>query len=171
MTGPRGLILISILLPMIGAAHAQDRQIDDRPIGFLTPSQNIACQFFTDNGQGVLRCDIMNMESRPRRPADCELDWGQAFEMSAKGAASRICAGDTVMDPSLPVLAYGEVWQRGGFTCRSEQTGLTLQCDAAGVFASAGEAGVVLRHAPLAFHRWNSLDHDRGRMGPERRAC
>ncbi len=29
------------------------------------------------------------------------------------------------MDPSLPLLAYGEVWQRGGFTCRSEQTGLT----------------------------------------------
>jgi hypothetical protein len=29
------------------------------------------------------------------------------------------------MDPSLPVLAYGEVWQRAGFTCRSEQTGLT----------------------------------------------
>ncbi|MEY9126439.1 DUF6636 domain-containing protein [Bradyrhizobium yuanmingense] len=120
MTGPRGLILIAILLPMIGAAQAQDR-----PIGFLTPSKNIACQFFTDNGQGVLRCDILNMDARPRRPADCELDWGHAFEMSAKGAAGRICAGDTVMDPSLPVLAYGEVWQRGGFTCRSEQTGLT----------------------------------------------
>ncbi|WP_375306980.1 DUF6636 domain-containing protein [Bradyrhizobium sp. A11] len=120
MTGPRGLILISILLPMIAAAQAQDR-----PIGFLTPSKNIACQFFTDNGQGVLRCDIMNMESRPGRPADCDLDWGHAFEMSAKGAAGRICAGDTVMDPSLPVLAYGEVWQRAGFTCRSEQTGLT----------------------------------------------
>jgi hypothetical protein len=120
MTGPRGLILISILLAMIGAAHAQDR-----PIGFLTPSKNIACQFFTDNGQGVLRCDIMNMDARPRRPADCELDYGHAFEMSAKGAASRICAGDTVMDQSLQVLAYGEVWQRAGFTCRSEQTGLT----------------------------------------------
>ncbi|MCA1478231.1 MULTISPECIES: DUF6636 domain-containing protein [Bradyrhizobium] len=120
MTRPRGLVLMAILLPMIGAAQAQDR-----PIGFLTPSKNIACQFFTDNGQGVLRCDIMNMDVRPRRPADCELDWGHAFEMSAKGAASRICAGDTVMDPSLPVLAYGEVWQRGGFMCRSEQTGLT----------------------------------------------
>ncbi|WP_440642506.1 hypothetical protein ACSHT2_16665 [Bradyrhizobium sp. PUT101] len=70
--GSRGLILISILLPMIGAAQAQDRQIDDRPIGFLTPSKNIACQFFSDNGQGVLRCDIMNMDARPRRPADCE---------------------------------------------------------------------------------------------------
>jgi len=120
MTASHGLILISILLPMIGTAHAQDR-----PIGFLTPSKNIACQFFTDNGQGLLRCDIMNLESRPRRPADCELDYGHAFEMSAKGTAGRICAGDTVMDASLPVLAYGEVWQRGGFTCRSEQTGLT----------------------------------------------
>ncbi|MBB4366089.1 hypothetical protein GGD65_007158 [Bradyrhizobium sp. CIR18] len=120
MTRPRALILISILLPMAGVAYAQDR-----PIGFLTPSKNIACQFFTDNGQGVLRCDLMNIESRPHRPADCELDYGHAFEMSAKGAAGRICAGDTVMDASLPVLAYGEAWQRGGFTCRSEQTGLT----------------------------------------------
>ncbi|WP_225126438.1 DUF6636 domain-containing protein [Bradyrhizobium sp. IC3123] len=117
MTRPRGLVLMAILLPMIGAAHAQDR-----PIGFLTPSKNIACQFFTDNGQGVLRCDIMNMDVRPRRPADCELDWGHAFEMSAKGAASRICAGDTVMDPSLPVLAYGEVWQRGGLSRLSKST-------------------------------------------------
>ncbi|WP_245477688.1 hypothetical protein [Bradyrhizobium guangxiense] len=69
MTGPRGLILMAILLPMIGAAHAQER-----PIGFLTPSKNIACQFFTDNGQGVLRCDIMSMDAPPRRPPDCELD-------------------------------------------------------------------------------------------------
>ena len=108
------------LLATASLASAQDR-----PIGFFTPSKNIACQFFTDNGQGVLRCDIMNIDTRPRRPADCELEWGNAFEMSAKGAAGRICAGDTVMDPSLPVLAYGEVWQRAGFTCRSEQTGLT----------------------------------------------
>ncbi|MCW1994228.1 hypothetical protein ABIE85_007537 [Bradyrhizobium diazoefficiens] len=73
----------------------------------------------------MLRCDILNMETRPRRPADCDLDYGHAFEMSAKGNAERICAGDTVMDPSLPVLAYGEVWRRAGFTCRSEQAGLT----------------------------------------------
>ena len=108
------------LLAAAGLARAQDR-----PIGFQTPSKNIACQFFTDNGQGTLRCDIMNMETRPLRPADCDLDYGHAFEMSAKGNAERICAGDTVMDPSLPVLAYGEVWQRAGFTCRSEQRGLT----------------------------------------------
>ena len=65
------------------------------------------------------------METKPRRPADCELDYGGAFEMNAEGPAARICYGDTVMDKSLPVLAYGEVWQRGGFTCKSEQTGIT----------------------------------------------
>lgn len=74
-----------VLLATAGFAQAQDR-----PIGFLTPSKNIACQVFTDNSQGVLRCDIMNMDARPRRPADCELDWGHAFEVSAKGAAGRI---------------------------------------------------------------------------------
>ncbi|RXT35059.1 DUF6636 domain-containing protein [Bradyrhizobium betae] len=121
MIGPRAVVPMSILLVLIaGLAHAQDC-----PIGFQTPSKNIACQFFTDNSHGMLRCDIMDMEARPRRPADCELDYGHAFEMSAKGSAGRICAGDTVMDASLPVLAYGEVWQRAGFTCRSEQTGLT----------------------------------------------
>ncbi|MBR0719884.1 DUF6636 domain-containing protein [Bradyrhizobium liaoningense] len=125
MTGLRALILTSILLALIGGGVSAQ----DRPIGFLTPSKNIVCQFFAGNGQGndqaVLRCDIMNMETRPRRPADCELDYGHAFEMTAKGTAARICAGDTVMDPALPVLAYGEIWQRAGFTCRSEQTGLT----------------------------------------------
>jgi hypothetical protein len=30
-----------------------------------------------------------------------------------------------MIDQRLPVLAYGEVWQRGGFTCKSEQTGVT----------------------------------------------
>ncbi|WP_035963334.1 DUF6636 domain-containing protein [Bradyrhizobium sp. URHA0013] len=126
MIGYRGLILTSILLTSILLALAgHGARAQDRPIGFQTPSKNIACQFFTDNGQSVLRCDIMNLETRPRRPADCELEWGNAFEMSAKGAAGRICAGDTIIDPSLPMLAYGEVWQRAGFTCRSEPTGLT----------------------------------------------
>jgi hypothetical protein len=95
------------------------------PAGFQSPSKNIACQYFDHDKQNVLRCDIAAMETKPRRPADCELDYGGAFEMSAKGPAARICHGDTVMDKALPVLGYGEAWQRGGFTCRSEQTGVT----------------------------------------------
>ena len=73
------------------------------------------------------------METKPRRPADCDLDYGGAFEMNAKGPAARICHGDTVMDRSLPVLGYGEVWQRGGFTCKSEQAGLHASTPTGGV--------------------------------------
>jgi hypothetical protein len=95
------------------------------PAGFQSPSKNIACQYFDYDKQNTLRCDISAMETKPRRPADCDLDYGGAFEMNAKGSAVRLCHGDTVMDNSLPVLGYGEVWQRGGFTCKSEQAGIT----------------------------------------------
>ena len=112
--------LALFLLTLTATLHAQPA-----PTGFQSPSKNIACQFFDYNKQNVLRCDIGAMETKPRRPADCDLDYGGAFEMNAKGPAARICHGDTVMDKALPVLGYGEVWQLGGFTCRSEQTGVT----------------------------------------------
>ncbi|MEH2550294.1 hypothetical protein V1283_006939 [Bradyrhizobium sp. AZCC 2262] len=115
---PALLILITLL--MTTAAYAQSS-----PTGFQSPSKNITCQYFDYDKQNTLRCDISVMETKPRRPADCDLDYGGAFEMNAKGPAARICHGDTVMDNSLPVLGYGEVWQRGGFTCKSEQTGIT----------------------------------------------
>jgi len=116
---PRALLTLSVLT-LAASAHAQTA-----PAGFQPPSKNIACQYFDYDRQNILRCDIAAMETKPRRPADCELDYGGAFEMNAKGTAARICHGDTVMDKSLPVLDYGELWQRGGFTCKSEQTGIT----------------------------------------------
>ena len=63
------------------------------PSGFQSPSKNIACQYFDYDKQNTLRCDIAAMETKPRRPADCELDYGGAFEMNAKGPAARICHG------------------------------------------------------------------------------
>ncbi len=116
----RQLLLALSFLTLAAPANAQYV-----PVGFQSPSKNIHCQFSADNKQNALRCDLAAMETKPRRPADCELDYGSAFSMNAKGLAERICHGDTVMDPRLPVLGYGEVWQRGGFTCTSEQTGLT----------------------------------------------
>ncbi|MFB9267532.1 DUF6636 domain-containing protein [Bradyrhizobium erythrophlei] len=116
----RLLIILLALLPLAASAEAQSG-----PTGFQSPSKNIACQVFTGDKQTMLRCDISAMAKEPRRRADCDLAWGDAFEMAANGTAAPICHGDTVMDPALPVLAYGETWQRGGFTCRSEQTGVT----------------------------------------------
>ena len=52
----------------------------------FVPSKNIACQYFDYDKQNVLRCDIRAVETT-RRPADCDLDWGKAFEMKAKGHA------------------------------------------------------------------------------------
>jgi hypothetical protein len=114
------LTLVTLcFLTFPGIAHAQSAAA-----GFQSPSKNIACQYFDYDKQNILRCDISAMDTKPRRPADCELDYGGAFEMNAKGPAARICHGDTVMDKALPVLGYGEVWRRGGFTCKSEPTGV-----------------------------------------------
>jgi hypothetical protein len=114
-----GLVALS-LLTVAATSRAQNG-----PVGFQSPSNNIACQYFDYDKQNTLRCDIMEATVTARRPADCDLEWGKAFEMRSKGAAERICYGDTVIDKSLPALAYGDVWQRGGFTCRSEQSGIT----------------------------------------------
>jgi hypothetical protein len=50
---------------------------------------------------------------------------GPRLRTGVEGSGTRVCYGDTVLDKTLPVLAYGEVWQRGGFICKSEQTGIT----------------------------------------------
>ena len=97
------------------------------PIGFQSPSHNIFCQLLEDDAQATLRCDIMEATVTAPRPRDCDLEYGKGFEISnARGRpGERICFGDTMADRSLPVLAYGAVWQRRGFTCTSEQTGVT----------------------------------------------
>jgi len=114
----RYLPLCLLALSLATSANAQERFI-----GFVTPSKNISCQL--DTKESVLRCDVVNIDVYPPRPADCDLSYGHAFEMGAKDRARHICAGDTTMDPSFPVLAYGEIWQRANFKCRLEQTGLT----------------------------------------------
>jgi hypothetical protein len=116
------LTFFAVVFSLIAFAttiHAQE------PTGFQSPSKNIACLVFPDGKQNSMRCDISAMDTKPKRPADCDLEYGQAFMMSSKGTAERICYGDVLTDKPLPLLAYGDVWQRGGFTCKAEQTGVT----------------------------------------------
>lgn len=93
------------------------------PRGFKSPSNNIHCQYF----DGELRCDIAQVSSAiPPKPRDCELDWGQAFAVTANSrSGQRLCHGDTALDDSLPTLPYGSSWRQGGITCTSEQSGVT----------------------------------------------
>ena len=86
------------------------------------PSKNIGCGYLTGLGPAELRCDIRS-GLRPTPRGTCELDW-TGISM-ARGAARATCAGDTVFGPGAPVLAYGSVWKRGGFTCLASRSGLS----------------------------------------------
>ncbi len=94
---------------------------------FRAPSGNIHCLLFAGDGDWWgARCDILEASlSYPFPPADCDLDWGHAFEVPSQGMAGPVCAGDTVADPSSFVLGYGASVSLGGVVCTSAQTGMT----------------------------------------------
>lgn len=107
--------LMLLILTFAGWASAQ------APQGFKTPSGNIYCLSYNNE----LRCDLLSTTTpKPPRPKDCDLDWGNAFTMTVKGKAARICHGDSAMDPSYPVLQYGKTWKKGGYSCTSLTSGL-----------------------------------------------
>ncbi|MGF1673385.1 MAG: DUF6636 domain-containing protein [Rivularia sp. (in: cyanobacteria)] len=93
---------------------------------FKTPTGNIHCGSYDINNQKFLRCDIVkNLAKIPKQPKDCNLDWGNALIMDTIGKASRLCHGDTAINPTNPVLGYGKIWKKNGFICISKTTGLT----------------------------------------------
>lgn len=133
------LLALSCLIAVTASARAEfpgERGEFGDPVttnelgGFQTPSKNIACKAYTDvyrNGtETILRCNVAETANpRPPKPRDCDLNWGNDFEITDKSTPELDCYLETVTDPALPVLAYGDVWQQGGFTCRSEPTGVT----------------------------------------------
>jgi hypothetical protein len=95
--------------------------------GFHTPSKNIYCAYNPPFGRSgaTIRCDIFSgLRPEPRR--GCELDW-TGLSLSPTGRGQPVCAGDTVADRRLRVLAYGSKWRHRGFTCASRRTGLTCR--------------------------------------------
>jgi hypothetical protein len=92
-------------------------------VTFQTPSKNINCGF--SDRPNYLRCDIQSgLKPLPRRPANCDVDFGGAVGMTTTGRGEALCVGDTVRDPRARVLQYGSTWRRAGFTCVSLRTGL-----------------------------------------------
>jgi hypothetical protein len=94
--------------------------------GFRTPSGNIGCIYATGFGKGPsLRCDIRSgLRPKPARPKNCDLDWGDSYNMGATGRVFVTCHGDTAIDPRSRVLRYGATWKKSGFVCTSKRTGL-----------------------------------------------
>jgi hypothetical protein len=90
---------------------------------FRSPSGNIGCILIG----GAARCDIEKREWTASRPAGCpeELDFGQGLQVGKSGPGTVVCAGDTTLDPSAPVLAYGTGASAGPFICVSRSRGIT----------------------------------------------
>ena len=97
-------------------------------IYFHSPSDNIHCMMMTGEFAGV-RCDMLDLtQSFPKRPLDCDLDWGDAFEVGPNDRQGHVvCHGDTVISPDSMELGYGASASLGEFRCTSEQTGMTCQ--------------------------------------------
>ena len=111
-------VLIGLIL---GApALAQDY------LGFQSPTGNIHCGIYSDEGSSFARCDLIALTpSYTDPPEDCEFDWGQSFAVEGKGKGYLACVSDTVIDPGNPVLPYGEAVSLGGIACVSAETGMT----------------------------------------------
>ena len=89
---------------------------------FQTPSHHIGCLYSTS--PSALRCDVRDPADPPQRPKSCALDYGTAFGLSTSKRATRLCVGDTVLDPRAKVLAYDKTRHFGPFTCTARTTGL-----------------------------------------------
>lgn len=82
---------------------------------------------------GEARCDIKSRSwSPPPRPASCPLDYGQGLSVSTRGHGHFVCAGDTTLNPSGPVLPYGSDSRIGNLTCASRTAGMTCRSAASG---------------------------------------
>jgi hypothetical protein len=100
----------------------------DTPSFFITPSKNIGCSMTTSGA----RCDIGDRSwSAPPKPASCKLDYGNGVSVSASGATVS-CAGDTVLNVTTNVLAYGHGISNGQVECVSQSTGVRCEYLATG---------------------------------------
>jgi hypothetical protein len=90
---------------------------------FQSPSGNIGCVLIA----GEARCDAAKHSWAAPRPADCPdgSDAGQGLQVGASGAAGVVCAGDTTLSTSAPVLEYGTAAALDGTVCASRRAGVT----------------------------------------------
>lgn len=96
---------------------------------FQTPSENIGCAA----SKVSLRCDVTEHDWEAPPPAEpCSLDYGNGIAVGEQGVAQFTCAGDTVLDPSAPVLGYGDYVELYGYRCASAESGLTCEHEQTG---------------------------------------
>ena len=95
-----------------------------------TPTGNIRCVYAarTDpRNSGGLFCTIRHADYAARLQAGCAgLDW-HGWVVSGYAVPQPDCSGGALWfgAPRYVTLAYGRVWRRSGYVCRSARAGLT----------------------------------------------
>jgi hypothetical protein len=121
----RGLLLMLavavVLATAASTASASPSAKYPKFFPFQSPSGNIGCYIYK---KGV-RCDIREHTwPTPPKPANCDVDYGQGVGLGEHGRADYVCAGDTALDPSSPVLGYGDRISKGNIRCASKTKGM-----------------------------------------------
>jgi hypothetical protein len=115
----------------------------DTLTAFHTPSKNIYCMASESEDANFMDCEILAMTRQAPlmpRPDDCDLEWGNRFQVGEANDAYLGCTGDTLRDDTGQTLAYGASFQSGGITCTSSEKGLECRNgDGHGFFLSKGK--------------------------------
>lgn len=98
---------------------------------FTTPSKNIQCIYYPEfvDGKPWLECLVLEFDGKkPKKPADCDLDWSPQASLGRTGKAEIFaCRGDTSLQQFPLVLKYGAAWKRGPYVCLVAQSGVTCR--------------------------------------------
>ena len=133
--GAEGAGSTASAVPSAGSAGSSDSEVQvidgetDHRFGtgsaqFVTPSRNIACRMST----GDVRCDVVQRTWEvPPPPADCAQSYGTGAILVGSGKGQLSCVGDTVADPSLSVLDYGQGVRFGDMVCVSKESGMRCE--------------------------------------------
>lgn len=92
MVAAVGVAVLALSVSTATPADAARRVVTvSSQAGFTTPDGSVTCQFW----DGSVRCDVADRRfASPRRPASCDLDWGDSLYLSRKAGFG--CIGDSI---------------------------------------------------------------------------
>jgi hypothetical protein len=116
------VLMVAGLLALASPDRPSAEQEPPAPVQFRSLSGNLACMVTFGNPQ-VIRCDAKTIHYQPFPPAvECnQPSWGHTIVLTAGGAAEFVCAAESLIDESLPVIAYGTSRVEGPFACDSDK--------------------------------------------------
>jgi hypothetical protein len=91
---------------------------------FQSPAKNIHCLYLSTSGAptvstATVRCDVDFPTRFTRKPANCEFDFGGAFQVTARGHGRAICVSDSANSKTARKLVVGVPRHFGPITCKA----------------------------------------------------